>query len=101
MVALYLDNGDDPETRLASFEGGPKIDSMIDANRLDSLYERCCRVLFDKDGLAARLPESTGAAPRRSQPTADEFTASVTEFWFEAGHMPTYLIRGVMLHKKN
>lgn len=104
MVAEYLANGDDPHTRLVFYEGGRKIDftiadrarleAMIDASRLDGLYERGYRVLLDKDGLAARLPAPTGAAPRRLPPTAAEFAETVSVFWFEAAHMPTYLTRG-------
>ncbi|MBA3275428.1 MAG: aminoglycoside 6-adenylyltransferase [Chloroflexia bacterium] len=103
MVALRLENGDFFDTRLVFYEGGRKIDftvadrsrldAMIGANRLDDLYARGYRVLLDKDGLAARLPASTGSAPRRALPAQDEFAATVTEFWFEVAHMPTYLVR--------
>ena len=103
-VALYLENGvNDPETRLVFFEGGRKVDfvisspsrltGMIEANRLDGLYERGYRVLMDKDGITADLPEPTGSGPKRSLPTQSEFADTVTEFWFEAAHMPTYLVR--------
>ncbi len=105
MVALYLENGpDDPETRLVFFDGGRKIDftiagrsrleRMIESGRLDGLYERGYQVLLDKDGLAAGLPAPTGAAPRKPLPTPAEFVETVSEFWFEAAHMPTYLTRG-------
>ena len=105
MAPEYLENGpDDPHTRLVFFEGGRKIDfslagrsrldAMIDANRLDGLYERGYRVLLDKDGLAALLPAPTGTAPRRPAPTAEAFAETVAVFWFEAAHMPTYLTRG-------
>lgn len=104
MVALYLANGpDEPETRLVFFEGGRKMDftianpsrleAMIETGRLDSLYERGYRILLDKDGLADWLPAPSGTALRQPLPTADDFGATVTEFWFEAAHMPTYLVR--------
>ncbi len=102
-VALYLENDDDFDTRLVFFEGGRKVDftiadrskldEMTTAGQLDELYERGYRVLLDKDGLASRLPQSTGAAPRRSLPSQPEFSDTVTEFWFEAAHMPAYLLR--------
>ena len=103
-VALYLENGiDDPDTRLVFFEGGRKVDfcisgpgrlsGMVETGRLDSLYERGYRVLMDKDGLAGHLPAPSGAPPRTNLPTAREFADTVTEFWFEAAHMPGYLTR--------
>jgi aminoglycoside 6-adenylyltransferase len=103
-VGLYLENDPgDFETRLVFFEGSRKvdftiadrsrIDKMVASRRLNDLYERGYQLLLDKDDLAAGLPEATGAAPKRSLPTATEFTDTVTEFWFEAAHMPTYLVR--------
>jgi len=104
MVAQYLANGDDPHTRLVFFEGGRKIDftiagrsrldEMSETGHLNDLYERGYRVLLDKDGLTAGLPAATGAAPRRPLPSAAAFEETVSEFWFEAAHMPTYLVRG-------
>lgn len=103
-VALNLENDPgDFETRLVFFEGGRKvdftvadrsrIDGMLERGRLDDLYERGYRVLLDKDGRTADLPQPGGAAPRRTLPTQAEFADIVTEFWFEAAHMPTYLSR--------
>jgi aminoglycoside 6-adenylyltransferase len=103
-VALYLDNGDAFDTRLVFFEGGRKvdftladrsrIDKMIDAGELNDLYQRGYRVLLDKDRLTAGLPAPIGAAPKVALPSQQEFSDTVTEFWFEAAHMPTYLTRG-------
>lgn len=103
-VALYLENDpDDFESRLVFFEGARKvdftlgdrtlIDRMLVAGQLDGHHARGYRVLLDKDGLTADLPESTGASPRAPLPTESDFVATVTEFWFEAAHMPTYLTR--------
>ena len=102
-VAQALENGDAFDTRLVFFAGGQKIDFtiadrtrievMIRAGRLDDLYERGFEVLLDKDGLTVDLPRPTGSPPRRSLPTAKELDDTVTEFWFEAAHMPTYLLR--------
>jgi aminoglycoside 6-adenylyltransferase len=103
-VALYLENEGFPDTRLVFFEDAHKVDftiadpsrvrDMVSGNRLNDLYQRGYRVLLDKDGLTNGLPEPSGDAPVGAPPTANEFTAVVTEFWFEAAHMPTYLIRG-------
>ncbi len=102
-VAQYLSNDDGFDTRLVFFKGARKvdftvadrsrIDIMIDQGRLDDLYERGYRVLLDKDGLTADLPQASGAAPRSTLPSQAEFADIVTEFWFEAAHMPTYLLR--------
>lgn len=104
-VALSFENDpDDFETRLVFYEGGRKVDftiavrsrldAMIATGDLDPLYERGYRVLLDKDGLTSGLPAPTGRAPRLPLPTEEQFAASVTEFWFEAAHMPIYLTRG-------
>jgi aminoglycoside 6-adenylyltransferase len=103
-VAQALANNDAFDTRLVFFAGGRKIDFtiadrtrievMIRAGRLDDLYQRGYDVLLDKDGLTADLPRPTGEPPRRSLPTAAELAETVTEFWFEAAHMPAYLLRG-------
>jgi aminoglycoside 6-adenylyltransferase len=103
-VALYLDNDDAFDTRLVFFEGARKVDftladrsrldGMIEAGELNDLYQRGYRVLVDKDALTHGLPAPSGAAPRGALPAQREFSDTVTEFWFEAAHMPTYLTRG-------
>src|SRR5690606_13221211 len=70
-----------------------RIESMLELGSLDDLYERGYLVLLDKDGLTTTLPASNGASPQLCFPSEAEFTATVTEFWFEAAHMPTYLTR--------
>lgn len=103
-VALYLENDPgDFETRLVFFEGPCKVDftiadlSLIDRvmkyGHLDAHHQRGYRILLDKDGLTEGWPTSTGASPRKPVPTAKDFVDTVTEFWFEAAHMPTYLTR--------
>lgn len=94
---------EDPEepTRLIVYENGQKVDFSLygrerihkQRENLDELYERGYRVLVDKERLTAELPKPTGAFPVRSLPTQDEFTAVVYEFWFEAFHIPRYLMR--------
>ena len=67
--------------------------STVAAGTLTALYDRGYRVLVDKDGLAARLPEPARRAQPRPVPTADEFRTAVEEFWFEASHIPKLLFR--------
>jgi aminoglycoside 6-adenylyltransferase len=102
-VSLYLTNDDDPETRLVFFEDALKVDftisdsqrlhQMVSYGVLNDLYERGYQVLLDKDGIASELPRAIGKHPRLALPTEAEFGAVVSEFWFEAAHMPTYLSR--------
>ena len=92
------------ETRLVFYEGGTKVDfslcgrqrigALVGAQKLDGLYERGYRVLVDKDGLTSALPAASGAFPAKGLPGQAEFTAVVEEFWFEAAHIPRYLLRG-------
>jgi aminoglycoside 6-adenylyltransferase len=92
------------ETRLVVFEGGAKVDfailsvsaleETVETQKLDELYERGYRVLVDKRGLAARLPQPSCLPPARRAPTEAEFQANIREFWFEASHIPKYLQRG-------
>jgi aminoglycoside 6-adenylyltransferase len=92
------------ETRLVFYEGGMKVDfslcgrervdAMVAAKALDDLYERGYRVLADKDGMTAGLPGATGAFPAKERPDQAEFAATVEEFWFEAAHIPRYILRG-------
>lgn len=91
------------ETRLFVFEGGEKVDFSIlpvsalehavKSQKLDDLNERGFRVLIDKNGLASRLPSPSYSLPKRHPPTEAEFRATVEEFWFEASHIPKYLVR--------
>ena len=91
------------ETRLVFYEGGYKVDfslcgaervgEMAEAGALDDLYERGYRVLLDKAGISERLPMSTGKFPTKQLPGQHEFAAAVEEFWFEAAHIPRYLLR--------
>jgi len=105
-VSQYLQNDGFFDTRLVFFEGARKVDftiadrsrldPMIESGQLDGLYERGYRVLLDKDDLASRLPSPTGASSLHALPSATEFAEVVSEFWFEAAHMPTYLARRVL-----
>ncbi len=104
-ILVYLPLREDQPypTRLVFYEGGSKVDftlatrqriaPMIAAPKLDGLYERGYIVLLDKHGVTAGLPAPTGAFPKRTPPAREEFLAVVTEFWFEAAHIPRYLLR--------
>ena len=101
-VCLRLGEGQDYPTRLAIYaEGkvdfslcGPgRITTMVDDAALDPLYERGYEVLLDKQDLTSNLPKATGAGPMRGLPSCEQFTAAVEEFWFEAAHIPKYLLR--------
>ncbi len=93
----------DYPTRLVYYEGGHKVDftladsrrvlDMVDVGRLDDLYERGYQVLVDKTDLTRDLPEPTGTFPLVPLPNQAEFQTVVEEFWFEAAHIPKYLLR--------
>jgi aminoglycoside 6-adenylyltransferase len=104
LVYLPLSEGQAHATRLVFYEDGMKVDfslctreritDMLGANGLDDLYERGYRVLLDKDGITSGLPAATGGFPTTKLPTQHDFSAMVNEFWFEAAHIPRYLLRG-------
>jgi aminoglycoside 6-adenylyltransferase len=102
-VCLPTIKGPRHETRLIFYEGGYKVDfslcgvervrEMADAGALDDLYQRGYRALVDKPGMTADLPASAGQSPVKPLPGQAEFSAAVEEFWFEAAHIPRYLLR--------
>ncbi len=108
ITVLRLEAGDDQPwpTRLAIYRGGVKIDftvagverlqrmSAAGAGGLDDLYARGYRVLLDKAGVCALLPPAPYRFPLQRLPSQKEFQDSVEEFWFEAFHIPRYLVRG-------
>lgn len=113
ITVLVLDPSSEQRwaTRLAIYADGVKVDftlagierlkEMVAEEKLDPLYERGYRVLFDKDGIADRLPRASRAVPNPTAPSQAEFNASVEEFWFEAFHIPKYLIRNELWLVKN
>ncbi|MGW4841237.1 aminoglycoside 6-adenylyltransferase [Nocardia brasiliensis] len=101
-VNIELAGPYDNPAHLVFFDGGVKADFQIlpvdllgefAADGLDELHERGYQVLFDRDGIAARLPAATGASPVVELPDQQEFTAHCAEFWFEIAHLPRYLAR--------
>jgi aminoglycoside 6-adenylyltransferase len=103
MVHLALANEPGPATRLVFYEGGDKVDftlcgrsrlhAMNASGHLNDLYERGYRVLLDKEGLTVGLPAARGRRPSRRLPDQVDLDAIVTEFFFEAAHIPRYLMR--------
>ncbi|MCK2241427.1 MULTISPECIES: aminoglycoside 6-adenylyltransferase [unclassified Crossiella] len=101
LVSVGLDGPWDNPARLVLFTDGVKADfqvvplSLLDelAGELDELHERGYEVLYDPDGLAARLPAPTGR-PRPEPVTEPDFQELCAEFWFEIAHLPRYLARG-------
>ena len=98
----WFDESPGEPSRLIVYEPGQKVDFSLHGRqrivgqreRLDQLYERGYRVLLDKEQLTAELPPPSGQSPQRRLPTQAEFTAVVNEFWFEAFHIPGYILRG-------
>ena len=100
---LALGEGQEYPTRLVVYDGGHKVDftladrhrltNMVASKKLNSLYERGYCVLIDKDAITQGLPQPNGAFPVVALPNQDEFEAVIQEFWFEASHMPRYLLR--------
>jgi aminoglycoside 6-adenylyltransferase len=103
-VHLSLSDGQPYPTRLIFYEGGRKVDfslcrvdrvrDMIDARTLNDMYERGYTVLIDKENITAGLPAAIGNVTPKPLPDQRAFSAVVSEFWFEAAHIPRYVIRG-------
>lgn len=100
VVFLSFDEGQEYPTRLIIYEDGTKVDfTLADESRLnkmkdklDDLYETGYKVLLDKTGVAKELPQPTKKTTRKL-PSKDEYLKTVGEFWFEAFHIPKYLLR--------
>ena len=90
-------------TRLCFFEGGVKADftivpavaleRMVERQSLSDLWQRGYRVLFDRTGLATRLPIPSLERPVTPPATEHDYLDTHTVFWFEAAHIPRYLLR--------
>ncbi|WP_378733501.1 aminoglycoside 6-adenylyltransferase [Nocardia brasiliensis] len=102
-VNVELEGPYDNPAHLVFFEGGVKVDfQVVSVDRLaemvedglDELHERGYQVLFDREGMAARLPVAGGSAPVAELPDQEEFRAHCAEFWFEIAHLPRYSARG-------
>jgi len=101
-VAVFLpfDEGQDYPSRLVVYKDGTKVDfTLADEGRLrsqkeklDGLYDRGYKIILDKTGITKILPKPTGRASH-GLPTKNEYLRAVNEFWFEASHIPKYLLR--------
>lgn len=109
-VSLPLTSDEGYPVRLVFYEGGEKVDFQIRpasefraraaVGTLDQIayaradvWARGYRVLRDRDGIGSSLPRVPAPAPSRPRPTESEYLAANTEFWFEAAHIPRYLMR--------
>lgn len=107
LITLQLANCDEDSpdwpTCLVIFEQGRKIDFMLaeperlskmKIQGLDAIYARGYRVLLDKTGIAQGLPiASPTSVIKPSLPSEKEFTALITDFWFEAHQVAILLTR--------
>jgi len=102
-VLVYLNllsEGGEHPTRLVAYSEGEVDFSLCGRERITGqaetlvdLYRRGYRVIFDKEGVTECLPIPDGRPVPRDPPTADEYEYVVSNFWFEAYHMPGYLAR--------
>jgi aminoglycoside 6-adenylyltransferase len=100
MVRLNLSTPDGSATRLVFYEGGHKVDfTLCDERRLarmkDGLdvLDRGFSVLLDKTGVTDGLPPPSFSVAHATPPSQEQFNHIVNEFWFEAAHIPRYLLR--------
>lgn len=107
-VALPLTSEEGYPVQLVFYEGGEKVDFQIrpasefralaaagspDGYARADVWARGYRVLRDRDGLASSLPPVSDTGRSRPRPTEAEYLATNEEFWFEAVHIPRYLMR--------
>lgn len=104
LVCLPFDG--DLTNRLVFYEGGQKVDFIVrDARHLadlsaspeptfDQNWGRGYRFLVDKQGAREQLQSRSFEKLPPPEVTETEFRRVVDEFWFEAAHIPRYLLRG-------
>lgn len=95
--------GNDPE-RLVLFEGGYAMDFVYvpaeslrraaDAGIVPDGFQRGCRVLLDKDQIAARLVPDHFEKPTHRLPAPDEYEAACDSFWYIAVYIAKQIRRG-------
>lgn len=107
MVCLSLEESESWTTRLVFFTSGVKVDFQLRAaDHLDAFaaatpshpvedqaWGRGFRFLVDKIGAGGSIDPVAISAPARPSVGEDEFRRAVTVFWFEAAHIPRYLLR--------
>jgi aminoglycoside 6-adenylyltransferase len=93
---------DDWITQLVLYEDGTRIDFQITAlapsasDNLDHGY----RILVDKDGAAAHLPEPTYSRYVIERPTVQAFDARMNAFWWDIVYVAKALRRGELNYAK-
>lgn len=96
-------NSEDWITQLVLYEDGVRIDFQITAlhptasKNLDSGY----RVLLDKDGLAAQLPEPTYSEYVIRRPTSAAFDSRINAFWWDIVYVAKALRRGELNYARH
>jgi aminoglycoside 6-adenylyltransferase len=95
--------GNDPE-RLVLFEGGYAMDFVwvpaeslqraADAGIVPDGFRRGCRVLLDKDQIAARLVPEDFGRPEQRLPPPHEYEAACDSFWYVAVYIAKQIRRG-------
>lgn len=104
ITILRLEPSEDQQwpTRLVICDNGCKIDFTLASHQrlldikssgIDSTYSRGYRILIDKTGVTADLPRNLSAGGEKL-PDEVKFKDCVSEFWFEAFHVPRCLARG-------
>ena len=97
-------------SRLVVFRDGSRIDftfwpvsaltELADGSKNYESYRNGFRVLVDKDGLTANLPEPDGLGFQVRPPDRDLFLQTVYDFWFEAYCVARALARGDLWYAK-
>lgn len=86
-------------TRLVIYDGGVKVDyslwniSVAQELGQSNFYDSGYKVLLDKDQVLANFKTASFKNTPSKKPTQEEFTHSISEFWFEAYHVAKYLKR--------
>lgn len=84
---------------LMQFTDGNRVDlhveSLIHAKE-HILDDRLCKILYDKDNVLPRIPESTDADHHVKKPTTAQFQACSNEFWWCSNNLAKGLWRGEM-----
>jgi aminoglycoside 6-adenylyltransferase len=104
LVCLPLDYETDGYTnRLVFFEGGVKVDFQVRPPahlddlahhpRTERVWGRGFRFLVDKVGARSAIPVQSFTIPPNESLSEESFIGVVNEFWFEAAHIPRYLLR--------
>ena len=97
-------------SRLVVFRDGSRIDftfwpvsvlmEMANGSKRYESYRNGFRVLVDKDGLTANLPEPDGLGFQVAPPESDQFLQTIYDFWFEAYCVARSLARGDLWYAK-